>query len=243
MRLEHPKTERLRKLRPVFFQIGLLVSLGVTLGAFKWTTHGDNADLSYRVEKDIPDVSYGEINIIDEQKKEVVTKKEVKLVPPDPDKINLVDNETKLDTNTKEVEEYTNPDLEGLMAAKPSGFDGKEIFKDDLNTDPETWVEKMPTFPGGYEARARFIQKHMTVPYDVLMNADQNITVWVEAVVEKDGRLTAVKAVKDGGFPSAGEAAVAVVQRMPKWNAGYQGIWPVRVRVSIPIKIKIQTQR
>ncbi len=30
------------------------------------------------------------------------------------------------------------------------------------------------------------------------------------------------------------------LEQMPRWNPGYQGIWPVRVRVIIPIKIRIE---
>ena len=69
---------------------------------------------------------------------------------------------------------------------------------------------------------------------------DQDIKVYVQAVVSKDGVLTELKISKDGGYPEAGEAALAVVKKMPKWNPGYQGIWPVRVIVQIPITIRIR---
>jgi protein TonB len=238
MIVKHPKTARLRKLRPVFFQVGLLLALGVTLGAFKWTTYGDNVDVVTYEGKLEESTGIRAINIIDEHKKEVVkVEKQKKLTPPNPDEMNLVNNETIVDTNVYEQKPDTY--LEGLMASKPKNpFGGPPAFKED--PDPVMWAPKMPSYPGGDDALAKFVQKHMIVPYDVKMNARQSITIYTEVVVEKDGRLSEIKVVKDGGYPSAGEAAQKVIESMPKWNPGFQDIWPVRVRVVIPIKIKME---
>ena len=69
---------------------------------------------------------------------------------------------------------------------------------------------------------------------------DQDIKVYVQAVVDKDGTLTKIMVSKDGGYPEAGEAALAVVKKMPKWNPGYNDIWPARVMIQIPITIRIR---
>lgn len=238
MIVKHPETARLRKMRPVFFQVGLLLALGVTLAAFKWTTYGDNVDAKTYIGKVEESEGLRAINIIDEHKKEVVkVEKQKKLTPPDPDKMNLVKNDVVVDTNV--YEQKPDPYLQGIANAEPTNpFGGPPVFKED--NEPVGWVPKMPSYQGGDIAMAKFIQKRMIVPYDVKMNANQNITIYTEFVVEKDGRLSEIKVVKDGGYPSAGEAAQKVIETMPKWNPGFQDIWPVRVRVVIPIKIKME---
>lgn len=233
---KHPATERLRKLRPIFFQFGLLVSLGLTLAAFKWTTYMDTVEV--KIEKGKTDKTYEitAINIIDEFQKKQETSKKIEVPKPDPDKMNLVDDKKEIEEKKQEDDSYQKY-LDGLLNGKPKNPNaGPQIFEnDDIVRDN---VEKMPSFPGGDEARVKFIKKHIRFPYD-LQYEPKTITVYTSAVIEKDGRLTNIQVVKDGGYPSAGEAAKKVVEQMPKWNPGYQGIWPVRVKIVIPIKFRI----
>jgi protein TonB len=240
MTVKHTFTQRINKLRPIFFQIGLLIALGATLAAFKWTIYGESVEREVYRGKLEESQGIQAINIIDEHKKEIQeTKKQEKQPRPDPDKINLVNNNVVLDTVIPD--EKKQPDLAALLKGKPVDPNGgrDKTFDSIPDDTPGTWAEVMPSYPGGYIARAKFINKHMQIPYDVLMGA-KNITVYTEAIVEKDGRLSNIKVVKNGGYPSAGEAAKKVIEAMPKWSPGYQGIWPVRIRVVIPIKIRIE---
>ncbi len=232
--MKHQKTESLRKLSPIFFQIGLLIALSTTLAAFKWTIYYDNVDAKVYRNTTEESTAMRAISIVDEHKKEMIkVAKEKKITPPNPDEINLTINKSN-DTNV-----YDNkllPDLGAIMAAKPKNpFGNPSAFKGD--DEVVGYASTMPSYPGGYIARKKFIIKNMVIPYDVEMNIRQRITIYIGAIVEKDGRLSNIEVIKNGGYPSAGAAAKKVIEAMPKWNAGYKGIWPVRIRISIPIKI------
>lgn len=231
---KHPFADKARKLRPIFFQLGLLVALGTTLAAFKWTTYGDNVVLNDEIGYMDTTYEMPPINIVDDYKKEKQVIKEKKLTPPKPDQINLVDNETKVDTATNNDIPFV--DLEGLLASKPiNPNNGPEPFDDNKILDIS---EIPPTYPGGDKERVKFIKDNMRFPYDI-QYAPKTISVAVSMVVEKDGSLTDIKIIRDGGFPSAGEAAKNVIAQMPKWIPGYQGLNKVRVRMVLPIKFKV----
>lgn len=231
----HPFADKARRLRPIFFQLGLLVALGTSLAAFKWTIYGDNVVV--REEEGYMDTLYDmpPINIIDDYKKQKQEIKEKKFTPPDPIDVNQVDNETKVDTNTNH-NDFPAIDLDGIIAFQPTlPNNGPQQFDDNEIHDVS---EIPPTYPGGDGERVKFIKKNMRFPFDI-QYAPKTISVAVAAVVEKDGTLTEIKVVRDGGYPSAGEAAKDVVAKMPKWLPGYQGINRVRVRLVIPIKFRI----
>lgn len=239
METRHEITARVRKLRPIFFQIGLLTALGVTFGAFKWTTEGDRVVLKDKVWENHIDSALGEIKIIDENKPKTEQQEELKLtVKLDLNQVKIVENERPADTTIYEdIDEY-NP---LLAAGPPNPFGIEQDIEQFENNDPVDYTEVMPSYKGGDAEMKRFIKKHMLVPHILMETAKgQDVRIYVQAVVEKDGSLTQIKVSKDGGYPDAGNAALAVVKKMPKWNPGYQSIWPVRVLIQIPITIRIQ---
>ncbi len=238
MAARHEMTARVRKLRPVFFQIGMLIALGATLAAFKWTTTGDRVLVEDWIEAPDTLSNIGEIRIIDEKQEQTQTetKQDVKT---DPNQLKIVDNTMLLDTGINIQPDPIQSAFTGLPPA-PFGIDnGPDEF---INTPQDiTYAEIMPSYQGGYPAMQKFIQKHLKVPFILMETAkDQDIKVYVQAVVDKDGTLTKIMVSKDGGYPEAGEAALAVVKKMPKWNPGYNDIWPARVMIQIPITIRIR---
>ena len=62
--------------------------------------------------------------------------------------------------------------------------------------------------------------------------------VFVQFVVDKDGSLTDVKAVKGIGA-GCDEEAVEIVKSAPKWKPGKQRGKAVRVRMIIPITFRL----
>lgn len=62
--------------------------------------------------------------------------------------------------------------------------------------------------------------------------------VFVEFVVEKDGSITYVKAVKGIGG-GCDDEAIRVISQAPKWNPGKQRGRTVRVRMVLPIIFKL----
>lgn len=101
---------------------------------------------------------------------------------------------------------------------------------------PLTFVEQMPTFPGGEEAMMKYIQEHIHYPQAEVEMGVQG-TCYVTFVVEKDGQITDVKVargISDG--PGYNKEAIRVVKGMPSWKAGKQNGRAVRVQFVLPIK-------
>lgn len=94
-------------------------------------------------------------------------------------------------------------------------------------------VEEMPSFPGGPSAMLAFIDSVKRYPVVAEELCAQGRVI-VHVVVEKDGSMTNIKAVK-GVDPSLDKEAIRVVEQMPKWIPGKQDGRPVRVKYFIPI--------
>jgi len=109
--------------------------------------------------------------------------------------------------------------------------------KQEAQEDIFTVVEQMPKFPGGDEARAKYMQSNIKYPDDARKAGKQG-TVYVSFIVEKDGSITGVKVLR-GFDKECDEVAMNVVKNMPKWEPGVQRGQPVRVQFNMPIKFAL----
>lgn len=141
----------------------------------------------------------------------------------------------------------TGDDINGVDAPVLTGGTGGpggnvvEGPKGEDRTIVRTFVEKMPSFPGGEEALARFLSKNMRYPR---MAAENDIEgrVFIQFVVDYNGNITSVTPV---GAPKGGgleEEAVRVVKLMPKWNPGKQNGQTVNVQFSLPIAFHLNKE-
>jgi len=96
-----------------------------------------------------------------------------------------------------------------------------------------TEVEKEPEFKGGYEAFFHFLSQNIHYPAEMRNNAVQG-KVFISFIVETDGSLSTIKALRDVGYGS-GEEAERVLKLSPKWEPGYQNGHVVRTAYTIPI--------
>jgi periplasmic protein TonB len=94
-------------------------------------------------------------------------------------------------------------------------------------------TEEQPEFPGGLEARMKFLQEHMRYPKEALEKGVQG-KVYLQLDIDKAGRVTNV-IVKRGVDASLDAEAVRVVSLMPAWTPGKIGGKPVIVRIIQPI--------
>lgn len=101
-----------------------------------------------------------------------------------------------------------------------------------------TAVEVMPEYPGGINEFRKYVMSRFRTP-DV--NRDLQGQVIVTFVVEPDGSLSNVKAVRDLGYGTGAEA-VRVVKTSKKWNPGVQNGRAVRVNYTLPITINISSR-
>ncbi|MDR0368390.1 MAG: energy transducer TonB, partial [Bacteroidales bacterium] len=92
-------------------------------------------------------------------------------------------------------------------------------------------------FPGGEEARLKFLRDNVVYP-KIARETGVEGTVMVSFVVEPDGRITNVE-IGRGRAPSLDEEAIRVAKLMPKWKAGKQRGKAVRVRCNMPIRFTL----
>ena len=96
----------------------------------------------------------------------------------------------------------------------------------------------MPQFPGGDEARVKYMIENVKYPETAKDKGVQG-SVYVSFVVEKDGRITNTKVVK-GVEKSLDTEAFRVVSAMPKWTPGKEKGKAVRVQFNMPIQFKLK---
>ncbi|MEZ5083831.1 MAG: TonB family protein [Bacteroidales bacterium] len=101
-------------------------------------------------------------------------------------------------------------------------------------------IERMPEFPGGDEARLRFLRDSLEYPIDARLKGIQG-RVYVTFVVEKDGSISEVKILKGIGY-GCDEEAIRVVKSMPNWIPGIQEGKPVRVQFNMPLLFKLSNK-
>lgn len=100
-------------------------------------------------------------------------------------------------------------------------------------------ISEKPFFGTGGDNEFRaWIAKRLRYPQEPLNNGVQG-RVFVQFIIEKDGSLSDVTAIKSID-PDLGKEAVRVVSSSPKWNPGKQQGVPVRVRYTFPITFSLQ---
>ncbi len=222
-----PKAD-LENKRNTFVQIGLVISLGLCLLAFEWTSKVEKA------------ASLGTVATqeVEDEIIPITRQEEVKPPPPPPppkvvEVLNIVDNETDID------EELDNQDTE---ADEKTVIDVAPIIKQEEEKAEESQVffivEDMPEFPGGELALRKFIANAIKYPVIAQENGIQG-KVYVNFVVDKDGSITNAKIAR-GVDPSLDKEALRVVNSLPKWKPGMQRGKPVKVSYTVPISFVLQ---
>jgi len=113
-------------------------------------------------------------------------------------------------------------------------------------------VERMPRFPGceGEEGTdeekkkcaerkmLEYVYYNIKYPQLARIHGIEGMAV-VQFIVEKDGSITGHKILRDvkGG---CGDAALKIVNSMPRWIPGYQRDKPVRVQFNLPVRFKLE---
>ncbi|HPT13914.1 MAG TPA: TonB family protein [Bacteroidales bacterium] len=101
-----------------------------------------------------------------------------------------------------------------------------------------TFVEEMPTFPGGDDARARFLADNIRYPEQASENGIQGI-VYVSFIIDSKGNVTNVKVLRGIGG-GCDEEAMRVIKMMPPWHPAKQNGKTVRYLFNMPVTFKLQ---
>ncbi len=219
-----PKAD-LEKKRTLFLQIGLIISLAITLAAFEWKSYEKReVELQNRAQSDVTE----EIIPITKQEEPPPppeapqTTTELNIVEDDVDVEDDIEIDVTADEDT-EVEEYV-PQFE-----EEEEVEEEKVFM---------VVEKQPSFPGGEQARKKYLANNIEYPQLARESGIQG-TVFVTFVVEKNGDITDVRVLRGIGG-GCDEEAIRVVKEMPKWEPGEQRGKPVRVQFNMPIRFTLQ---
>lgn len=101
-------------------------------------------------------------------------------------------------------------------------------------------VEQQPSFPGGDAALYSFVSSKVKYPYQA-QKVERQGTVFVEFIVNADGSLSDHKIIKGQGY-GLDEEALRVIQKSPNWIPGKNNGKPVRVKVQVPIKFRLEVE-
>ncbi|MEQ8415732.1 MAG: M56 family metallopeptidase [Imperialibacter sp.] len=100
-----------------------------------------------------------------------------------------------------------------------------------------TKVEEMPTPPGGMQAFYTYVARTLKYPKQARRMGVEG-KVFIQFVVDTDGTVTEVQAIKGIGAGCDMEA-VNVISQSPKWLAGKQRGKAVKTRMILPITFKL----
>ena len=219
---KNPKAD-LNKKTGLFLNIGLVVSLLLVITAFEWRFYDDGElmDLG-QVSDEFEDVM--EIPPTEQPPPPTPKIQQPEIIEvPDEEEI---EEEIEVDLDVEITEETV---VEDIVFDEPVEEEvAEEIF---------TIVEDQPAPKGGMAAFYEYVGKKLKYPAQARRMGIEG-KVFVEFVVDKDGTITDVKAIKGIGA-GCDEEAIRVIQASPKWNPGKQRGRPVKVRMILPITFKL----
>lgn len=219
-----PKAD-LENKRTFFVQIGLVVALAVMLVAFEWKTY------------DVKQVEMGQrqVEILEEEMVEITQQNKPPPPPAPPAQTTLI----HIVTDDVEVEDDLIIDAEADELTVIETYTPPAVVEEEEVAEAEifTVVEESPSYPGGDEARIRFLQENIQYPQMARESGIQG-TVYVTFVVEKNGNVTDVRVLRGIGG-GCDEEAIRLIKAMPRWNPGKQRGKPVRVQFNMPIKFTL----
>jgi protein TonB len=217
------KTDKadLENKRGIFFQIGLVIVLALTLIAFEWTSRTHTvSSMATIVGADLTE----EITPITRQH----------IAPPPPptttkmaEVLNIVKDDTKIKDELK---------VEDAESDQQTDIDVVDYNEGEEITDEEIFfvVENMPSFQGrGQEGFREWIARNLKYP-DSAAKKGIGGRVYVQFAINTKGEVVDAVILK-GVDPALDQEALRVIMSSPKWEPGRQRGKPVKVQFTFPI--------
>jgi len=207
----------------LYLSIGLVASLLLVIMAFekKFYADGDLADLG----------------AVTDDFEEMLEIPPTEQPPPPPPKIQQPEIIEVPDEEEIEDEIEVDLDIEITDDQEIEELVYEEPVEEEVADEVFTIVEQQPDYPGGMSAFYKFVQKKLKYPSQARRMGIEG-KVFVQFVVDKQGNITEVKAVRGIGA-GCDEEAVRVIKSSPKWKAGKQRGKTVKVRMILPITFKL----
>ncbi|NQY67062.1 MAG: energy transducer TonB [Flavobacteriales bacterium] len=234
MKAKNTNTSSLEKMRPIYFQIGLIISLSFTLIAFEWRTSEASIIKGYPDIDVHDDDNQIQIPIVIFSEPEPETKKEVS---------------EKLIVSTS-TEFFIVPDKEEVTEIQDLIEDLFEDFYTDEVIDTNEvfpYVGIMPCFKGceiyaTEDERAdctnKKIHKYLSQNFDRNNMPKISGVAYVKVVIGKNGKVKQ-SLIEHSSYSLLGDEAIRLMNRMPKWNPGRNSGRPVNVSLIIPINYEV----
>ena len=103
-----------------------------------------------------------------------------------------------------------------------------------------SYVEQMPSFPGGMNAMMKYINTNLTYPEKAKENSIQG-TVNLSFIVNVNGEIKEVKVLKGiKGYPELEQEAIRLISSMPLWIPGKNKGVAVAVQYQLPMKFSLK---
>lgn len=217
------KSVDIEKMKGLFFQVGLVLVLLVTISIFEYGTVVNNSE-----------EVFSPVEIDFQQEMVPVTipnppKPETEKIPK---KIVEVFN---LKSNDEDL-------LKDLNIFGTEDIDLSALFIIDTTTEKtndEIWdkADIDPRFPGGLESMYNYLANNIHFDEEAISN---NVSgkVYVEFVINKQGQINNVKIVKSI-HPSLDQEVINAIKGMPQWTPGIKNGEIVNVRYRMPVKFNL----
>ena len=226
MQLKKSPKASLEDKKFTYVLMGLILVLSICYVAFEWT------------EKEVTKYEVTDTEFFFEEEIDIQqTTQETPPPPPPPavqevEVLNVVEDD--VETETIEINTEDDKDVEVVIAPPveaPVEEEEEEVIF--------VVVESMPEFPGGQQALFKYLAENVKYPVIAQENGIQGRVI-CQFVVNKDGSIVDVVAVRSSGEPSLDKEAIRVIQSMPKWKPGKQRGKPVRVKYTVPVNFRLQ---
>lgn len=216
--------------RSLFFQLGLIISLCLSLVAFEWASP-----------KQLQKLAKGKLQKEDMYVVDFVVPEQPKQKQKSAPKNTQTKPSTKIKITAKATENKTN-EVDSTLLINPIDEGEKSPVSDPEAkfTIPEKPIEGYeadvsPSFPGGYAKVIEHINKNMRIPFN-----DNGGSVHIAFVVDKEGNITDVSFAGGKVSEKLKSEAIKAVANMPKWNPGIKDGKPVAVKQVIPINVVVK---
>jgi periplasmic protein TonB len=218
--------------RSVLFTVGLMTSAAFTMAAFTYSSHFEVEHHKNKVEPVL-------VQYTTEPAEPVKPLIEPSIETPQNNQhssINilneLTDQVVSVSNSQREIESIST----GVGVDLPFGevVIGNEVV--DVELEPENYPDIDPEFIGGIKGMTAFLTKNLRFPDKALREGKSGV-VFVQFVVERDGKISRVKSLN---FVSKelNEEAERVIKLMPSWIPGELRGHKVSSYMQIPIRFE-----
>lgn len=229
MEIKKSDKANLEKKKLLFFEIGMVIALGIVWGALEWTSHETNYDALVDTTQAID-----EEEIINVDPTTPPPPPQTQEIPVLSDVIDIVDDDIEVQDMMINTEDDANL---GVEVKDYVAEVEEEVVEEEAI--PFQLVEKQPSFQGGGPNEfTKWVNQRLVYPEIAKENGVQG-RVTLQFTVEKDGRVTNVKVLR-GVDSSLDKEAVRVVSSSPKWTPGKQRDRAVKVTYTFPVIFQLR---